>query len=163
MNDVLAAALIGAGATAVIDIWTLILKHAFNVPSLSFCLVGRWILHMPAGTFMHARIADAQPKPLECAAGWAVHYAIGVAYGIAFLCVAPDGWLAHPTVLPALLFGVATVLFPFLIMQPAFGLGIAAAKTPNPASARLKSLATHSVFGFGMFICALAVRQLAAG
>jgi hypothetical protein len=40
-------------------------------------------------------------------------------------------------------------------MQPAFGLGVAASKTPNPNKARLKSLVTHSVFGVGLYIWAV--------
>jgi hypothetical protein len=40
-------------------------------------------------------------------------------------------------------------------MQPAFGLGVAASKAASPTQARLKSLATHSVFGIGLYLCAL--------
>jgi hypothetical protein len=40
-------------------------------------------------------------------------------------------------------------------MQPSFGLGIAASRTPNPTQARLKSLVTHTVFGIGLYVCAL--------
>jgi hypothetical protein len=39
-------------------------------------------------------------------------------------------------------------------MQPAFGLGVAASKTPNPNKARLKSLMTHTVFGVGLYVWA---------
>mgnify|MGYP001322977835 CR=1 FL=1 len=50
-----------------------------------------------------------------------------------------------------LLFGIVTVLAPFLIMQPAFGLGFAASKTPNPMQARLRSLMNHTAFGCGLY------------
>jgi hypothetical protein len=46
---------------------------------------------------------------------------------------------------------------PWLVMQPSFGLGIAASKAPNPTQARLKSLMTHTVFGVGLYLCALGV------
>jgi hypothetical protein len=79
-------------------------------------------------------------------------------FALTFVVVFTSGnWLAQPTVLPALLYGIATVVFPFFIMQPSLGLGIAAAKTPNPMQARLKSLATHFVFGVGLYVCALGV------
>jgi hypothetical protein len=42
-------------------------------------------------------------------------------------------------------------------MQPSFGLGMAAARTPKPAQARLKSLVTHAVFGVGLYVSALGV------
>jgi hypothetical protein len=60
-------------------------------------------------------------------------------------------------VLPALLYGIGTVVFPFFIMQPAFGLGMAASRTPTPMQARLKSLVTHTVFGVGLYVCVLGV------
>ena len=62
------------------------------------------------------------------------------------------GWLERPTLLPALVFGVVTVAMPWLVMQPSFGLGIAASKAPKPAQARLKSLMTHTVFGIGLYL-----------
>jgi Protein of unknown function (DUF2938) len=40
-------------------------------------------------------------------------------------------------------------------MQPSLGLGVAASRTPNPTQARLKSLMTHSVFGVGLYVCAV--------
>ena len=52
--------------------------------------------------------------------------------------------------LPPLRFGIGTVVFPFCILQPSLGLGIAASRTPNPARARLKSLVTHTVCGVGL-------------
>lgn len=67
--------------------------------------------------------------------------------------VAAD-WLQRPTLLPALLTGMATVVFPLFLMQPAMGLGIAARKTPTPLRNCLKSLLNHSVFGLGLFLAA---------
>jgi len=62
--------------------------------------------------------------------------------------------------LPALAFGLVTTLAPFLVMQPAFGFGIAASKTPKPSQARLKSLMTHTVFGRGLYLWALLLRHV---
>jgi hypothetical protein len=69
--------------------------------------------------------------------------------------VAPGGWLARPTLLPAFLFGVVTVVFPLFVMQPSLGLGMASSRAHRPAQARLKSLGTHIVFGLGLYGCAL--------
>jgi hypothetical protein len=63
----------------------------------------------------------------------------------------------RPALWPALVFGIGTVVFPFFILQPSIGLGIAASKTPAPAKARLKSLVTHTVFGAGLYLAALGV------
>ena len=112
---------------------------------------------MPRGTFRHARIAAAPAQRFECPVGWIAHYSIGVVFALVFVVLVMDDWLARPTFLPALLYGLVSVIFPFFIMQPSFGLGIAASRTPRPAQARLKSLMTHTVFGIGMYSCALIV------
>jgi hypothetical protein len=62
--------------------------------------------------------------------------------------------------MPALLFGIVTVVFPLFIMQPAFGLGIAASKAPNPVQARLRSLMNHVVFGIGLYLSAQVLSSL---
>ena len=138
------------------DVWNLFLRRAFGIPSLDYCLLGRWLLHMPAGTFSHASIAAAHARPFECTAGWAAHYAIGVGLALGFLVLAPADWLVWPTLVHALLYGVLTLAFPFFVLQPALGLGVASSKTPKPTQSRLKSLATHVVFGFGLYLCAAA-------
>lgn len=147
------AVVVGVGATAVMDLWNLMLKRAFGVRSLDFCLLGRWVAHLPSGTFVHAKIGAAAKRPHECALGWLAHYSIGLSLGLAFVALSGD-WLARPTLAPALLFGVVTVVFPYFVLQPALGLGVASAKTPDPTRARLKSLMTHAVFGVGLYVAA---------
>jgi Protein of unknown function (DUF2938) len=159
-HHILGAAAIGVGASVLMDVWNLLLKRVTGIPSLSYCLLGRWLLHMPEGTFSHASISAAPQRRFECSAGWLAHYSIGVAFALAFLVLQSGDWLAHPTMLPALLYGIATVAFPLFIMQPALGLGVAASKSPKPSQARLKSLVTHTVFGIGLYLCALVVRHL---
>jgi hypothetical protein len=159
-RHIVGAIAVGIGATLVMDLWNLFLKRAFGIPSLNYCLLGRWVSHMTGGTLRHASIAAAPEKPHECTVGWMAHYSIGVVFALALVVFTSGDWLAHPTLLPALFYGIATVVFPFFLMQPLIGLGIAASRTPNPVQARLKSLATHTVFGFGLYLCALVVSRL---
>jgi hypothetical protein len=159
-NDILSAVAIGLGATLVMDLWNFFLKRTFSIPSLNYCLLGRWLRHMPEGTLRHTSITAAPHKHHECTVGWIAHYTIGVVFALVFVGLASGDWLARPTLLPALLYGIGTVVFPFFIMQPSFGLGIASSRTPNPAQARLKSLVTHSVFGVGLYVCALGVSNV---
>jgi hypothetical protein len=42
-------------------------------------------------------------------------------------------------------------------MQPGMGAGIAASRTPHPAAARLRSLVTHLIFGFSLYVAGLVV------
>lgn len=159
-HQVLGAVAIGAGASLFMDGWNLFLKRTFGIPSLNYCLLGRWCLHMADGTLSHPSIGAAEQKRHECAVGWVVHYTIGVVLALVFVALAPAGWLARPTLLPALLYGVCTVVFPFFVLQPALGFGIASSRTPRPSQARIKSLGTHVVFGVGLYLCAVALRYL---
>jgi hypothetical protein len=115
---------------------------------------------MPKGTFKHSNIASAPQKSAECTVGWIAHYLIGITFAIAFVALANDNWLQRPTLIPATVFGVVTVLLPFFIMQPSFGLGVAASKTPNPIQSRLRSLMAHTAFGIGLYLFALLVNWL---
>lgn len=152
------AIVMGLGATLFIDLWALFLKRAFAVPSLDVCLLGRWLLYMPRGTVVHQNIGVTPAKAHECQVGWTAHYLIGMTFALLFLLMVSPEWFRHPTLLPALLFGIVTVVLPFFTMQPSFGLGIAASKTRRPNAARLKSLVTHSVFGVGLYVWALLLR-----
>jgi hypothetical protein len=157
---ILETAAIGVGATGCIDLWALFLRKAFGIRTLDYCLLGRWVLHMPKGRVMHESIGAAEARPHECKVGWSAHYSIGIAFALAFMGLMSDGWLSHPTFFPALAFGLATVAVPFFTMQPAFGLGVAASRTPNPNAARLKSLGTHATFGAGLYVSAWVLSQL---
>jgi Protein of unknown function (DUF2938) len=148
------AILIGLGATLTFDLWALFLKHAFKIAPSNICLVGRWLRYMPEGIFTHSNIASAPQKSGECAVGWIAHYMIGTTLAIAFAALAGNSWLQHPTLIPAVVFGVVTVLAPFFIMQPSFGLGFAASKAARPAQARLRSVMNHAAFGVGLYIFA---------
>ena len=157
---VVRAVLVGLGATLLIDLWALFLRRAFGIPSLNYCLLGRWVLSMPEGRLMHESIGTSPRKPQECPVGWTTHYLIGTALALSFILLVSGNWLERPTLLPALAFGIATVLVPFLTMQPAFGLGVAASKTPHPNTARLKSLSTHTVFGLGLYLWAYLLSRM---
>lgn len=159
-NYIVAAVLVGLGATLVMDLWALFLKRVFSISSLNYCLVGRWLRYMPHGTFRHISIASAPEKRSECTVGWIAHYAIGAAFALSLVVLTSGSWLQRPTLLPALLFGIGTVAVPFLIMQPSLGFGVAASKTPNPPQARLRSLMAHTAFGVGLYVCALVLSQV---
>lgn len=92
--------------------------------------------------------------------GWIAHYMTGVMFAIVFIALVGNSWLQHPTVIPAIVFGVVTVVAPFFIMQPSFGFGFAASKTSNPMQARLRSLMNHTVFGVGLYLFGLLVNWL---
>lgn len=146
-------ALIGVGATAVMDAWLLLLRR-LGVPSLGFALVGRWVGHLARGTIVHPAIAKAAPIPGELALGWLTHYGVGMVFAGLLVAVQGIGWISEPTALPAFVVGVVTVAAPWFVMQPAMGAGFAASRTPTPLKNCLRSLANHTVFGVGLYLCA---------
>ena len=50
-TDIPGAIAVGIGATLVMDLWNLFLKRTFSIPSLSYCLLGRWLRYMAGGLF----------------------------------------------------------------------------------------------------------------
>jgi len=154
-EELLRSAAIGIGATAVMDMWLLLLQF-LNVPTLNFALLGRWVGHMPQGHWRHDGIAKAAPVRGELALGWVVHYATGIVFATLLAYVAGSQWLRAPTVAPALALGIVTVAVPLLVMQPAMGAGIASMRTKTPALNCLKSLVNHTIFGLGLYVAALA-------
>lgn len=154
---------IGVGATLVMDLWAILQKRAFGVPPLDYALVGRWIGHMTRRRFRHDSIAAASPFRGERSLGWLAHYAIGCVFAALLVAIQGPGWTRDPTLVPAFLAGLASMAAPFLVMQPAFGLGIAASRAPQPSAARWRSLVTHLVFGLGLFLAARASSLLMPG
>lgn len=154
------AVAIGGGATVVMDLWTLTRWRLFGTPLPDYGMVGRWIGHMPAGRFRHARIAASPPVRNERPLGWMAHYATGVAFAAVLLAIAGPEWARHPTFITAFAVGLATVAAPFLLMQPGMGAGIAASRTPRPNAARVQSLIIHAVFGIGLYTAAVLVTFL---
>jgi Protein of unknown function (DUF2938) len=157
MNALVPVIITGIGATLVMDLGSVIRRWLFDTPFPNYALVGRWIAHSARGRFRHRSIAAATPVRGERSIGWLVHYGTGLAF--AFLLSAAWGtqWFERPTLGPALITGLVTVLAPFLIMQPAMGSGFAASRAPRPGAARLQSLLNHTTFGLGLYLAALLI------
>ena len=158
-GEVVMVILVGVGATAVMDVWSVILK-GLGISTLNYALVGRWAGHLCHGTFAHASIVKAAPMPGELSLGWAIHYAVGIVFAALLVGVHGVAWLHDPTWLPALALGIATVVIPLFVMQPAMGAGIASSRTPTPLKNCLRSLATHAVFGCGLYLSAELLKKV---
>jgi hypothetical protein len=84
---------LGIGATIIMDIWLLILKR-FNIPTLNFALLGRWIGWILRGKIQHQSIAQSPEIRHEYLLGWIAHYSVGVIFSFSFiLMVGKIGWL----------------------------------------------------------------------
>lgn len=157
LDFVLRGMAMGVAGSAFMDVWSAVLRRRFGIPTLDYRLLGRWIGHFPKGRFVHQKIAAAEPVVGERVLGWFAHYSIGVTFAFLLLAIWGAAWLEAPTISPALAVGIGTILAPWFVMQPAMGAGVAGSKSPNPAATRLRNLATHTVYGLGLYGAAAAL------
>jgi len=153
-SGVLDALWSGIVATLAADLWQRLLQGLAGLPPAPWGLVGRWIALMPRGVFAHRSIAAAPPAPGERALGWAFHYGVGVVYAALYLALL-RWFAAPPTLSSAVLFSLAMLVAPWLVMQPALGLGVFATRAPRPNVTRAVTVTTHAAFGIGLFVGAV--------
>lgn len=156
----LQAILVGIGATLIMDAWAWLQRNIFNVPSLDYALVARWVALIPRGQFVHRPIMATPSVRGEKLLGWILHYLIGIVFALIHVFVWGEAWLTDPSAAPALFTGIVTIVFPFCIIQPCLGFGVAASKTPSPWKARWLSLLAHSFYGVGLFGTALVLKYV---
>lgn len=154
------AVLLGVGATVFMDMYALIIRKFWNIPSLDYRILGRWIGHFKDGKFCHSNIIQTTPIQGEQIIGWTSHYLIGITFAYILLLIWGENWLVTPTILPPVFIGLATTLAPWFMMQPAFGFGFAASKLPNPNLARFRSLQAHLIYGIGLYLIGLFISIL---
>jgi hypothetical protein len=154
MEIFVCAVMVGVGATAVMDLWGIARKRLLGVAAPNYAMVGRWLLHMPSGRFVHPSIAASAPVAGERTVGWIAHYLVGITFAGLLLGFWGVDWANAPTLFPALVVGLGSVAAPLLLMQPGMGAGLAARRLPRPGAARLQSLTTHLIFGLGLYASA---------
>lgn len=148
---------IGLGATVVMDLWGVVLHLVIRQPLPNFNILGRWLGHAFRGKFFHDSIGAAPKLSQEFALGILLHCGVGALFGVGLLLVVGSAWLAQPTLVPAVLWGVATICIPWFFFQPALGVGVASSKVANRPRALSVGLSNHFVFGVGLWISALAL------
>ncbi|MGY4495027.1 DUF2938 family protein [Pseudomonas sp. TE3610] len=153
MFDFIALSIVfGVGATALLDLWNLLLNKVFGLPIPAWHFVGRWFAGLPRGQFVHRNgIAKSAPVDGELAIGWLMHYVTGSVFAAALLLIWGLGWAVQPTFAPALIVGLVTVGAGWFILQPGMGVGIACSGAPKPALARMLNVIGHIVFAIGLY------------
>ena len=154
------ALVLGVMATAMLDLWNLSKHYLLDTPLNNYANIGRWALHMLDGTFVHDSIKASAAKPYEGAVGWFGHYAIGVAFAFWLLAGWGLKWLNKPTLMPAMIVGVATVAIPFLLMYPGMGMGLFGLNAANPPAVIMKAMTSHIVFGITLYLAGLVVYKI---
>jgi hypothetical protein len=80
------------------------------------------------------------------------HYLIGIALAGAYLALVLNMALIREQTWMSLVFGIATVCFPWFWLLPSIGIGIMASKSPNRSQIIRTNLVNHTNFGLGLFI-----------
>src|SRR5687768_16232318 len=111
------AIVVGAGATALMDVWGIARKRLLGIAPLDYGFVGRWLAYLVRGRFRHDPIAASPRVQGERLIGWTAHYLIGIAFAALLLAGWGLDWARHPTLGPALIVGLGSVAAPFLSMQ----------------------------------------------
>jgi hypothetical protein len=158
-GDLLIAALIGCRATAFLDLWSLFLRLAFRAPCPTSAWSSRWFSHMSKAGYqgMHPLRLPHRCIPNARSAG-SPTYVIGAFNGLAIVSVRIRRLgLAKPTIMPALIIGLVTVLpaIPHHATRVrAWPCGIPSTQSMH---ARIRTLLSHTVFGIGLYDCAIGI------
>jgi hypothetical protein len=142
---------VGVAATVTMDVLASVAGRVGLTAGAKGQWVGRWYLGMARGQFVHSNIAAAPERAGETLAALIGHYAIGIA--LAALYVVGAGWLGvTPRVLlVALGYGLATCVFPWFLMFPAFGFGLLGLRGPPELMLIRTSVTNHLFYGFGLW------------
>jgi hypothetical protein len=118
-------------------------------------LIGRWFGSIAAGRPVHTDIARATTFAHEMAIALPVHYAIGVTLTLTYLLVTAALGVVSARFAPAMTFGLATSLLPWLLMFPAMGYGFFGAHGPQGTRLFTSSAISHACFGLGLWLSSL--------
>jgi len=142
--------LIGICSCIIFDLWQRVLQTLTSIPPSNWALVGRWFIGLASrGRLIASQLSEQPTEKHETLVGWIVHYGVGVFYAYVF-AVLVQFELVKPTIIDGLLFGIASVIVPWLFFMPALGIGILANKAPNPRVECALALMMHSIFGLSL-------------
>ncbi|MBU2972159.1 DUF2938 domain-containing protein [Pseudoalteromonas sp. C2R02] len=128
--------------------------------SNSHLRTGQWLGHIPNEKLTHNAIITSPKIKYENALSWLFHYLIGILYAGFYIALITIYQANDPSVLSAWLFGLATIISPWFIMQPSLGMGICASKAEKPNIVRLQNFVIHSIFGFALYYSWLFLLQI---
>jgi len=157
-TSILAGGLVGVAATMTMDVLASASRKVGLVAGAKGAWVGRWYLGVARGQFVHSNIAAAPEQPGEKRAALAGHYVIGVA--LAVLYVIGARWVGHSpsSFFVAVGYGLATCVFPWCLLFPAFGFGLFGREGPPELRLFTSSLLNHLFYGLGLWWSAQLLR-----
>jgi hypothetical protein len=124
-------------------------RGAFTSDRIGPDMIGRWAAGLMRGRWRHGDIRSEPAQSGELALGIVTHYATGIVLTQAYLAM-PRRKNGKPSFLGATGFGIATAVFPLLIMFPSMGYGWFGRRSGEAARIGRIMLLGHVAFGLGM-------------
>ena len=153
MVDFLEMILMGIVATFFMDFFAIFLGELKIInQKIKPESVGRWILYMFKGKFMHGNINKTPSMKIERTMTFLSHYFIGIILAGVYLFIEIQLPVLLQQYWAPIIFGIITVLLPWLWLYPSFGLGIMASKEKNKSAYIIASLVNHTNFGIGLLL-----------
>lgn len=115
-------------------------------------VIGRWFLSMFRGKFVHHDIHKTPSFHNEKLWCLFSHYLIGIALAGIYLLLDSRVTMIQGQIWVPLVFGIATVLLPWLWLFPSIGIGFLASKSPDRSRLLKTNLVNHTDFGLGLFL-----------
>lgn len=143
--------ILGIVATFTMDLWNLVLYFTLGI-NLDWSLIGRWVGHTLQGDFFLYGLENASPIKYEAILGWLTHYTTGVIYGLCFLIFCYKIMHRKPNLLLAIIVAFIFIFMPFLVYQPAIGVGYFASNASDPNFIRAITISMHLSFGIGLYL-----------
>jgi len=147
--------LLGMGlfSTLVMDIGEEITKALLPIKeSMEPQYLGRWVLNMFDGVFIHDNIQTANQFRFEVPAAIAFHYFTGILLVGIFLWLRENIQTFPRSTYMGLAYAWLTLFLPLLIMFPALGFGIFGLDANDDLSNMVASILAHTFYGFGMML-----------
>jgi hypothetical protein len=153
MINLLEMILMGIFATFIMDLFAKILvKSKIVRATIEPHIPGRWVLYILKGKLIHEDICQTPALKNEKPAALISHYLIGIVLvGIYLFLELKEPAIRDQLWMP-LIFGVATVLLPWLWLYPSIGIGFLASKAKKQSDYIIFSSINHINFGIGMTI-----------
>ena len=141
----------GIFSTIIMDIGEETVKALIPIKeSMAPQYLGRWILNMFNGVFIHDNIQMANHFRFEIPVAISFHYFTGIFLVGIFLWLRNNMKIFPSSMYMGLVYGWLTILLPWLIMFPALGFGFFGLGAHNDINNIVASIIAHSFFGLGM-------------
>ena len=127
--------------------------RAFSSDRLGVDVIGRWAAALLRGRWRHGDIMSEPGQRGELGLGLLTHYVTGIVLTEAFLLL-PRRGNGQPSRAAGTVFGIATAVFPLLVMFPSMGYGWFGLRSGDAARLGRIMLLGHIAFGVGIGVWA---------